>query len=309
MEERTVMRKIVRKDGNRVGFGALIYIVIGYGIMYWLPYLLSKLFPDEGIWAELDGIGSITAVLAGITFLFLFFRKQGTAKQLFVKEKKMTPAILLGAVCVMSCAKLAGGFLASVPEVILNMFGYSMMSGLEAVNGIGRASFTLFLYAGFIGPIAEELVYRGFLMRHLQKYGKMAALVGSAVMFGLMHCNLGQSISAGFAGLVFAYVAMEYSVIWSIVLHIFNNLVIGDLLGRALSGCSEVVQMMVPAALMVVFAIVGIVIVIRKGRELTAWRRENAWQKPRMRWVITSVGAILFVVFTLVFTLRSIGPM
>ena len=102
---------------------------------------------------------------------------------------------------------------------------------------------------------------------------------------------------------------MEYSVIWSIVLHILNNLVFSDLMNRALSCCSDTVRILITVAIGMGYVIAGIVILIRKGKSLTAWRRENAWQKPNMRWIITSVGALLFIACTLALTWRSIGAL
>ena len=74
-----------------------------------------------------------------------------------------------------------------------------------------------------IGPIAEEIVYRGFVMNILKPYGKHFAIVCSAIIFGIMHANIHQIFFAILVGLVLGYVAMEYSLKWAVALHIFNN--------------------------------------------------------------------------------------
>ena len=74
-----------------------------------------------------------------------------------------------------------------------------------------------------IGPIIEELIYRGTLMTQLKKYGIHFAILFSAFYFGLIHHDLYQGISAGLGGIIFGYVAYRYSLLYSIVLHITSN--------------------------------------------------------------------------------------
>ena len=80
-----------------------------------------------------------------------------------------------------------------------------------------------YLYIYVIGPIIEELIYRGTLMTQLKKYGINFAILFSAFYFGLIHHDLYQGISAGLGGIIFGYVAYRYSLLYSIVLHINSN--------------------------------------------------------------------------------------
>lgn len=57
-----------------------------------------------------------------------------------------------------------------------------------------------------LGPLVEELVYRGFVFQRLCRKNAVAAVVGSAAVFGVMHLNLVQGIYAFAIGLVLAYV-------------------------------------------------------------------------------------------------------
>jgi len=93
----------------------------------------------------------------------------------------------------------------SAVEYGLNLFGYTAESGEDIAMG-GSLTVSMFLYCSFAGPVAEELIYRWFVMRSLQKYGKSFAIVISAVLFGLMHQNLVQSLFGIAAGLVLGIV-------------------------------------------------------------------------------------------------------
>ena len=86
----------------------------------------------------------------------------------------------------------------------------------------------MLLYAGFFGPITEEFFFRGAGLRGLERYGKIFAIVMTAILFGLFHANFDQLFFAGIIGLGFGYIAFEYNIWWAIFYHIFNNFVISQ---------------------------------------------------------------------------------
>ena len=81
-----------------------------------------------------------------------------------------------------------------------------------------------FMYVVLIGPVCEELIYRGMIISLLKPYGKGLAVFFSAFIFGFMHGNIPQFVSAFAGGLVFAAIAVKYdSIVPTIVMHILNN--------------------------------------------------------------------------------------
>ncbi|MFR6496551.1 MAG: lysostaphin resistance A-like protein [Ruminococcus sp.] len=100
----------------------------------------------------------------------------------------------------------------------------------------------MFLYTAVFAPVGEELICRGLVMPQFQRYGKVFAIVTSALLFGVMHANLFQMPFAFLTGLVLGYTAAEFSLRWSILLHLLNNLVFGELLGRAMGYLSPAAQ-------------------------------------------------------------------
>ena len=81
----------------------------------------------------------------------------------------------------------------------------------------------MIFYIGLLGPFFEELVYRGVILRNLEQYGRSFAVVASAMLFGFMHMNLLQIPMAMGLGLIFGYLALRYSLRFSILLHMCNN--------------------------------------------------------------------------------------
>lgn len=80
-----------------------------------------------------------------------------------------------------------------------------------------------FLFLGIATPICEETVFRGCIGNSFKKHGIWFAMVMSSLLFALYHCNLFQLISTFLPGIVLFYVAMNYSIKWSVLFHFINN--------------------------------------------------------------------------------------
>lgn len=80
------------------------------------------------------------------------------------------------------------------------------------------------LYAVIIGPIIEELLYRGYLLQPLSKFNKKSALIFSSIIFAISHGNLEQSLSVMGIALILGYIGQNISFKQALILHILNNL-------------------------------------------------------------------------------------
>ncbi|TPF86901.1 CAAX protease [Bifidobacterium sp. UTCIF-37] len=157
----------------------------------------------------------------------------------------------------------------------LSQVGVDLVS--PALESISEASVTvsMWLYAGLIGPICEEVLFRGVLMKELKPLGKNFAIVTSALIFALFHQDLVQSTYAFAMGLVLGFIAMEYSLIWAIALHVFNNAVLGGLS----AGITHYFGETGDAAFMwaiIAIGLIGLIVVFAKyGKGLTEYQRAN----------------------------------
>ena len=76
-----------------------------------------------------------------------------------------------------------------------------------------------------IAPVTEEYIFRGAVLRTLSKYGSGFGIVASALTFGLMHGNMGQTPMAFLIGLVLGYVAAKSGNIrQTVFIHMANNI-------------------------------------------------------------------------------------
>lgn len=202
--------------------------------------------------------------------------------------------MLAGCICLMMLAQILFSAIAAGAEAAANQLGYSFMSSIEAATGTSK-TLSMFLYAGIFGPVIEEIIYRGFLMKSLQKYGKTFAILVSAAVFGLMHGNPLQSIFAFMVGLVFGYAAMEYSIYFSILLHVLNNLLFGDVLTKLIErlpvGGQNLVYIIVVGGL----AAAGCVVAFRHRKEIVSYFKRNNTQRKYYVYAFTAVWMLLFI--------------
>ena len=87
-----------------------------------------------------------------------------------------------------------------------------------------------FFHVAIVAPLFEELIFRGLILkRALRKWSVPAAVVMTAVLFGVLHMNLVQGISATAAGIVLCmFYVRRKSVGLNIIAHgIYNGLVFG----------------------------------------------------------------------------------
>lgn len=97
---------------------------------------------------------------------------------------------------------------------------------LMRTAGVTSPSLLMVVYACLLGPISEELIFRGVTYGYAKKALPAAAAVCiQAILFGIFHLNMIQGIYAAFIGLFLGYICEAGGTIaHSILLHIFFNL-------------------------------------------------------------------------------------
>lgn len=121
----------------------------------------------------------------------------------------------------------------AVVAAILGAFGGNIANEALALPNLMEQAFTdmskniiSILAIAIIGPIAEEIVFRGAICRSLLKKGVPTGLtiLISAMVFGLIHVNPAQVPFAFIMGLALGYIYCRTgSLVATIITHILNN--------------------------------------------------------------------------------------
>lgn len=306
--EKKMEKKLIRRDGNRIGWALLLYTVIEFGVILaeiiirGVGILLQtsneaeqdRLFNMMEQSMDKGAVSTIIGAILGTAILFLCFRKTATRETIFRSGKKMTLPVFAIIFTVFMSGDMVGVMTYELIEKGLNLMGYTAEAGMDIATETST-TVSMFLYAGIVGPIVEELLCRGIILRRMEKHGKVFAIMVSAILFGIMHGNLPQALYATLVGIVLAYVALEYSIWWTIGIHILNNLVFCDLLSMALGGLSEQIQDMIDIGIMGILGVIGIYFLWKYRKSIQNYLRENKTDKVKYLQVFSAVGIVAFL--------------
>lgn len=306
-------KKECRKNTNKLARGVLIYELIMLLIVTIdmlrrsIPFFTDDQFGLDSVLDEAlnSGTSTIVAVFLGLLFLFVYFRKCNYRKLIFQTQEKMTGMSFLILLTFFMSVQIIFDLTGMGIEACLNQFGLSILGEIESASG-NSTTLSMLLYASFIGPISEEIIFRGFVMRGFQKYGDYYAIFMSAVIFGAFHGNLIQSMFAAVVGLILGYVAMRYSIKWSIILHIINNFVFGDLIPHLISNLNESTQSIIFYVIEGIFCAGAIVIILLKRNEVRKFFKGIKVKKGLLGVSFTSVWMLIFLAFQLLLGISGI---
>ena len=219
--------------------------------------------------------GYILAMAIGLIILLLWKKTRFFRKEILAKGAPMKTGSFFVILCVFISGQMLFQILTTGLELGLNCFGYTITNGLESLQ-TSPDNFGMFLYAGILGPITEEILFRGVVQRSMLPFGKKLAILVSSLTFGLFHVNLIQMPYAFAVGLILGYVAAEYNIVWSMVLHVINNLVLGDLLYRLFGWLPMETANLIVWGIIMAFSVVAVILVIIKRADIKAWlQREH----------------------------------
>jgi len=100
-------------------------------------------------------------------------------------------------------------------------YQWSVFDGSTLLSSsIGFLSFVI------VGPIHEELLYRGVIQRYLRtKYSIRTSIIVSSIIFGLAHIHPGLILSSFVLGLFLGYIYHKWDNLWyAVILHMLINL-------------------------------------------------------------------------------------
>ena len=285
------INKWLRRRFSPIGWLLLFY----YGLMTLLTSLTVAVdmlkqsvwsfaagdFSGNVNWDAVNGNawGYIAAMLVGFAVLDAWKGKDYRKQEIFRKEAPMKITSFLCFLLFCMGAQLANSLWVTLLELMMNLFGKSVMPILEHVAGSSN-TYSMFLYASILAPIWEELLFRGYILRALRPYGKRFAILGSALLFGLFHGNLLQTPYAILVGLILGYMTVEYSISWAVLLHMFNNLVLADFLSRVTANWSQMAYGTLNLILFGGGGLLSLVILFRNRSGIRSYR-EGEWMDRR----------------------------
>ncbi len=192
---------------------------------YDVASILNNLLSDSGFVGTVTLVSELMMLLCGALWYFLAFRKKDKGIKT-LKPMNILFVVLLGLSLQVVITLILNLIFTILPEAVYE--SYQDLSDML----LDTSSWMFTISVAVIGPIAEELFFRGITIKIADKYmPTIAAVFVQAFWFGCMHFGNGltlgalvQVIYAFLLGVLFGLIAAKFGSVWpTIILHIVVN--------------------------------------------------------------------------------------
>ena len=194
----------------------LTYVVIAFII----PAIINMIFLNvlenrSSVW-----VNTFVQIVVNIIFFIALAR---CTKHRIVFIDNITPmSILIAVVCSLLLFLILDHFIDPILNRVFPVSGEEYRQMLETMRLTPIATF---VQACLLTPVTEEILMRGYILHGLKnRYGTLAALFLSTVLFAVLHINIGQIISAFIGGFIIAMLYIKTkSISCCILAHVLYN--------------------------------------------------------------------------------------
>ncbi len=218
------MEKSIINQKRKLGFtlGVLLIVINVSALLFSLAIEKWGILEiGSNVWVELI-INAFFTYVVGYSSIMFLLRK--------VEKIEPRPKVKLGAKKMWFYIFVTlgtGYFMSMLTNVVITLIqGALNINIADRVTTLVQKSnpIALVIFIATLGPICEELMFRGYLLKKLRVYGDKTAIIYTAIAFGLFHANVSQIAFATVIGLILAYITVKTNNIkYSIILHIVVN--------------------------------------------------------------------------------------
>ena len=222
----TPVEQQYRSVVNRIAASLLLFLglsqIMGV-ILTFLPVFLNNMSMRTAdiVYELIHGLLYAAVFVLPVFFFRLISRgKEQQPLELALELPRETPLYLFVGVAVI-CAAVY------INSLIVGLFDYASFTDEVIWNQSVTFHYQLVLQVfvmAVVPAFVEELLFRGLVLKNLLPYGRTAAIVASALLFGAMHQNAGQFFYATAAGVVLGLIYTKTKSFWCcVLLHFCNN--------------------------------------------------------------------------------------
>ncbi len=215
----------VRGAAGVCALAAILYLLARSVLTLLVSGIMGLLQPGASL-AHAAGFGEVSVVLlqtlVGIGALVLPLWWLLCTTRLQAKDMRiMIPTAWSPGFCLPVFLGLAN-FGNLLGGLLCRVFGIEQPGTLLAAGGMEL--FVQFLSLCLVPAVTEELFFRGALQGLLRPSGSAAAIFGTALLFGLLHLDLAQGLTAFICAVFLGWLAERSgSILPGMLLHFINN--------------------------------------------------------------------------------------
>lgn len=291
-------KKKIRTDGKKIGLFIIcnqIFFQVGTIVML---LVLVNIFANLNVSKEISDTSMFLAsdmmqLIAGTMFIILFLRNRNYLSDIPKNKIKLLDFIkaflvILGANMIVSMVEF----------IVQRLFGIHLADiGVSMLITSGNMWIMLFLIAIF-PAIIEEFLYRGIIYRIMREHGIYYAMVGSSLIFGLIHMNFVQTPFAFVLGIVNCYLYEKTGKLrYSMIAHFLNNSLI---IIMGVLPISSFVSNGIQVILGLVYVIVIFILCVKYKDECKKLFEKIKMEKEKIYYFLTSISMIILVIIYLI---------
>ena len=220
----------VRKAFSVLGFALAIILAVTYATQYLIIGVMAAIDREltqtllNKMWFQII-LSSVTMYVFGMGSAYLFL----TALKKFappakLEKKKLSFGKWLIILIISFGAMYTGNIIGTVfTGIVSTLLGKTVENPL--VSMLNNMPLGLIaLQVVILAPIIEELVFRKLLVDRMYPYGEKAAIIISALFFGLFHGNFSQFFYAFMLGIILSFVYLRTgNILYTIAIHMTIN--------------------------------------------------------------------------------------
>lgn len=248
--------------------------------------------------ADINGIVYLISSFIGFLFISFIYRKDFDFADLIEDTREIPPRVFLNAFVIVIGIQPIFQLIGQGVESLFMGFNYELT--FTTFDSSSRGSFFIMFNLVIVGPIIEELIFRGLLLRSLAQYGRNFAIVTTSILFGMYHASLIENGYAFAVGIVLAYITLRYSLKWAIIIHCGNNMLM--MLIAFLSVPYQLNYMFFG-----VFFVWGIIILIIKRKKIMKYFDKGRSKKNAYKYTFTNMYVLAYLALTVVLTFMEIS--
>lgn len=173
--------------------------------------------------ADVMGPAYIISAVVSVLWMLIIRKKKLFTTDITTIGQKVKPLVIAKILVLIWGVQFVSSMINIILNPALENAGMSLTDAMQQSMGMLFATPMGIAAAVFVLPVIEEIIFRGAIMRKLEKYGTNFAIIVSSLLFAIYHMIWLQAFFAFFVGLLLAYTAKRFSIKWSMLLHILNN--------------------------------------------------------------------------------------
>ncbi len=215
---------------NRIGIALIVLALLIQNVIFVIPEIFGIILDPINLKLSytvrmlLQIVLYMAAFILPAILLRALLKKRGLEQPLRLEFKMSASALWLvpAGIAVCLSASLINSYIMNIfvdPEAMQVLLG-------ETVPYEPYQIVLYFVATAIVPAVCEEFLFRGAVASSLMPYGKGVAVVGSSLLFALMHQNPYQLFYTFLAGLFLGYLYVKTgSILCSTILHFCNNAV------------------------------------------------------------------------------------